>query len=199
MIARSLTIHDITTSKKKNRHWKIKNAFVYSHAFLVHRLFILIHILFFTTPTTFSLSCLTFFLFFILFPFLFFIQCPSPYPPQPHTKHAVIAIAKKKKKEKHSQPPTTMHAHTTQCPLLPLSPSLLFNQHVFFVHAWLCCVFICTAHASAGARLVQQKTRNKKQKRSGAMNALHGWHKGQRWPLERGAQHAQYAHTGMEE
>ena len=159
----------------------------------------LIHILLFTTPHTFHFLASPFFfsLFFSLL--LFFIQCPSPYPPQPHTKHAVIAIAKKKKKEKHSQPPTTMHAHTTQCPLLPLSPSLLFNQHVFFVHAWLCCVFICTAHASAGARLVQQKTRNKKQKRSGAMNALHGWHKGQRWPLERGAQHAQYAHTGMEE
>ena len=33
---------------------------------------------------------------------------------------------------------------------------------------------------------MQQKTRNKKQKRNGAMNALHGWHKGRIWPLERG-------------
>ena len=37
---------------------------------------------------------------------------------------------------------------------------------------------------------MQQKTRNKKQKRNGAMNALHGWHKGRIWPLERGGGHS---------
>ena len=80
----------------------------------------LIHILFFTTPTPFSISCLAFFLFFILFPFRFFIQCPSPYSPHPHTKHA--AIAKRKMNKKKSPPHTTMHTHTTMPP-----PSLLLQ------------------------------------------------------------------------
>ena len=159
MIARSLTIHDITTSKKKNRHWKIKNAFVYSQAFLVHLLFIFDSRPSFhrPPPTPFSLSCLAFLLFFILFPFLFSIQCPSPYPPQPHTKLAVIAIAKK---NNHNHPPPCTHTHHTM-PLLSLFPSLFFNQPcvlcsclvVLRVH--LPCT--CTCRSQAGA------TKNKKQ------------------------------------
>ena len=116
----------------------------------------LIHILLFTTPHTFHFLASPFFfsLFFSLL--LFFIQCPSPYPPQPHTKLAVIAIAKK---NNHNHPPCT-HTHHTM-PLLSLFPSLFFNQPcvlcsclvVLRVH--LPCT--CTCRSQAGA------TKNKKQ------------------------------------
>ena len=117
----------------------------------------LIHILLFTTPHTFHFLASPFFfsLFFSLL--LFFIQCPSPYPPQPHTKLAVIAIAKK---NNHNHPPPCTHTHHTM-PLLSLFPSLFFNQPcvlcsclvVLRVH--LPCT--CTCRSQAGA------TKNKKQ------------------------------------
>ena len=125
----------------------------------------LIHILLFTTPHTFHFLASPFFfsLFFSLL--LFFIQCPSPYPPQPHTKHAVIAIAKKKKKEKHSQPPTTMHAHTPHnATPLPLPLSLLQpTMCSLFMPGCVACSFALHVHLQEpGWCNKKQETRNKK-------------------------------------
>merc|ERR1712078_895915 len=66
-------------TKKKKKRTGVGNE---EMPLVIHMLFLfifcsfLIHILFFSTPTPFSLSCLAFILFFILSTFLFFIQCP---------------------------------------------------------------------------------------------------------------------------
>ena len=154
----------------------------------------LIHILFFTTPTPFSLSCLAFFLFFILSTFLFFIQCPSPYPPHPHTKHAAIA---KKNFEKRNEKKKNQH-HTQPCtPTHNASPSLLFcffNQRVFNAYAWLCWVCICLARACSNQAAATHTNKQNKKKYT-VVNALHGIHSTQKTSLGKAHTHT---HTGME-
>ena len=124
----------------------------------------LIHILLFTTPHTFHFLASPFFfsLFFSLL--LFFIQCPSPYPPQPHTKHAVIAIAKKKKKKNiHNHPPPCTHTpHSAHCSLSPhLSSST--NMCSLFMPSCVACSFALHMHLQEpGWCNKKQETRNKK-------------------------------------
>ena len=127
---------------------------------------------FFSTRTPFSLSCLAFILFFILSTFLFFIQCPSPYPPHSHTKHAVIA--KKFKKKKNSSPHTTMHTHTM---LPPLSSSSSINMCSMHMPGCVGCV--SALHVPAATRLQQHtpKTKTKQTKiHSDECTAWHTWH-----------------------
>ena len=161
----------------------------------------LIHILLFTTPHTFHFLASPFFfsLFFSLL--LFFIQCPSPYPPQPHTKHAVIAIAKKKKKRKTF---TTTHHHARthhtvptapSLPISPLQPTCVLCSCLVVLRVHLHCTCICRSQAGA--------TKNKKQEtKKEWSNECTAW-LAQRAEMALGkaaggAQHAQHAHTGME-
>ena len=119
----------------------------------------LIHILLFTTPHTFHFLASPFFfsLFFSLL--LFFIQCPSPYPPHPHTKHA--AIAKRKMNKKKSPPHTTMHTHTTVPPPLFSSAS---STNVCSMHMPGCVGCLSALHVPAATRLQQHTPKNKTNK-----------------------------------